>query len=112
MKNFKRDSFQSRTPSTVHPSIEVIVGEAFIDECEALIERASAAREAHGVDADLLVVAGVVSFIQLMTSSEFRANSVPEQLEQLDALERSRLRAAIVTIDEWAQFGVGEILGA
>src|SRR3989442_15105903 len=97
------------SPGVVLPAIKVVIGEALLDELDALIEHATAPRKVHGVDADLLGVPGVVAFVELMAATEFRADGIPDQLDQLDSLLGGRSSTAVVAIDKRAQPGVGQI---
>ena len=99
-------------PGPINPSVQIIIGEALIDEFQALIQRAGAPGETDGIHADLLVVAGVIPLVQLMASAELGSDRVPKQLEQLDALVRRSAGASIIPIDEWTQLRIEEILTA
>src|SRR4051795_336320 len=73
-------------PASADPAVLVIFGEALLRERDHAVERAGAARAPHCLDADVLVVAGVVSLVKLMTPAELGADRVPQKLHHLDAL--------------------------
>ena len=66
--------------------------------------------EPQRVEADLLVVAGVVALVQFVAPAELGADRVPDQLEELDALLGRAARAAVVAVDQRAQLGVLQVL--
>src|SRR5262249_23096904 len=72
-------------PSRIGPAGLVVIRHAGFGETDHLIECAGAAGVPHCLDANVLVVAGVVHLVQLVASAEFRADRVPEQLHDLDA---------------------------
>src|SRR5215468_3348479 len=73
-------------PGSADPAVLVIFGEALLGERNHTVERARAARTPHRLDANVLVVAGVVPLIELMTPAELGADRIPQELHHLDAL--------------------------
>src|SRR5262249_31055375 len=65
-------------PGGVGPAVLVVIGEALIDEAYHLVERAAAARVPHRLDADVLVVAGIVHLVELVAAAELGADRVPQ----------------------------------
>src|SRR5437016_1964587 len=73
-------------PRSADPAVLVVFGEALLRERDHPIERARGARAPHRLDADVLVVAGVVPLVELMAPAELAADRIPEKLHHLDAL--------------------------
>src|ERR1700682_20219 len=94
------------------PAIQVVIRQTLVHEPGTLIENAGAAGEIHRVDANLLVIAGVVPLVEFVTPSKLGPDRVPHDLEEFDPFERRGTRAAIVAVDEGAQIGIHEILAA
>src|SRR5438477_5060131 len=61
-------------PSRIGPAVFVVFGHALVGERRHLLERAGRARIPQRLDADILVVAGVIALVKLMTSAEFGAD--------------------------------------
>src|ERR1700722_16853048 len=64
-------------PGGVGPAVLVVVRHAGIGERDHLVEGAGAARVPHRLDADVLVVAGVVHLVELVAAAELGADRVP-----------------------------------
>src|SRR5262245_2889246 len=73
-------------PGRVAPTLLVVVGHALLGQRHHPVERARAARVPHALDADVLVVAGVVDLVELVAAAELGPDRVPQQLHDLDAL--------------------------
>ena len=85
---------------------------AGVGEALAAVDGAGRRRDEERLDADVLVVAGVVALVELVAAAELAADGVPEQLHQLDALDRVvAAGAADVLVDVRAQLRVLEVLG-
>src|SRR5262249_11294426 len=73
-------------PSRIGPAVLVVVGHAVLGQPDHAVERTRGARVPHRLDADVLVVAGVVALVELVPGTELGADRVPQQLHDLDAL--------------------------
>ena len=51
-----------------------------------LSRRSRAARMPQGLDANVLVVAGVVCFVEAVAAAELGADRIPQELHDFDAL--------------------------
>src|SRR5262245_28363549 len=99
-------------PSRTDPAVLVVLSKALLRERDHAVERARGARVPHGVDADVLVVAGVVAFVELVTAAEFGADRVPEKLHDLDALlVIDAMRAAHIAREVFVDRRILEVLG-
>src|SRR5438552_1942281 len=97
-------------PRVLRPAVQAVIGQTLVHQPGALVENAGAAGEIHGVDANLLVIAGVVPLVEFVTSSKLGPDRVPYDLEEFDPFERCGARAAIVAVDEGAQLRIHEVL--
>src|SRR5712692_10536460 len=70
------------------PPVEVVLGHARLGELLPAIVLAGAQRAEQGVAPDLLVAAGVVDLVQLVPPAELGADGVPQELHELDPLDR------------------------
>src|SRR5262245_28054247 len=73
-------------PRRIPPAGLVVIGEAAIGERNHAVQGPRAARMPQRLDADVLVVAGVVGLIEPVAAGEFRADRVPQELHELDPL--------------------------
>src|SRR5712692_5910825 len=87
-------------PGLDDPPVKVIVRHALVGEGFEAIELLGNSGHGDDVQSDLLVVAGVVSLVELVPSAELGANGVPDQLEELDPGFGRAVRAPVVTLDE------------
>src|SRR5262245_33153129 len=69
----------------VAPALLVVFGETLVGEANHAVKGTGAARIPERLDADILVVAGVVHLVELVAAAELRADRIPQQLEHLDA---------------------------
>ena len=67
------------------PAIQVVLGHAFLGETLEFIGVAGGLRAEQAVASDFLGLAAVVDFVKLMPAAELARQTVPQQLEQLDA---------------------------
>src|SRR5262249_5437226 len=65
-------------PGWVGPAVLVVVGHAVLGQPDHAIERARGARIPHRLDADVLVVAGVVALVELVAGAELGADRGPQ----------------------------------
>src|SRR5262249_52499777 len=73
-------------PRRVSPAVLVVVGETPIRQRDHAVEGAGAARVPQGLDANVLMVAGVVGFVQAVATPEFATDRVPQELHDFDPL--------------------------
>ena len=73
-------------PGVVDPAVLVVVGHALLGERRHLVEMPVARALPQRLDADVLVVAGVVALVELVASAELGADRIPQELHHLDAL--------------------------
>src|SRR5580658_11246334 len=73
-------------PGRIGPAVLVVVGHAVLGEADHAVEGARRARVPHRLDADVLVVAGVVALVELVARAELGTDRVPQELHDLDAL--------------------------
>src|SRR5262245_38690609 len=69
-----------------HPAVEVVLCHAALGEAAELSRGAALLRHRQRDDADDLGAARIVALIELVAAAELRADGVPEQLHQLDAI--------------------------
>jgi hypothetical protein len=65
-------------------------------EDDALVENFTIARASEDVEANLLVVARIIDFVEFVAGAEFRADGVADEFEVLDALRGGDGRAATI----------------
>src|SRR5213080_3433763 len=73
-------------PGGIAPAVFVVVRKTLLGQRDHAIERAAGARAPQRLEADILVVAGVIHLVELVPAAELRANRVPQELHYLDAL--------------------------
>src|SRR5690348_16976837 len=61
-------------PASAHPAVLVIFGKALLRERDHALERARGACAPHCLDANVLMIAGVVPLVELMTPAELGAD--------------------------------------
>jgi len=66
--------------------MHVVVAHALINQAREAIYQLLPPGKVQGINAHLLVVPRVVTLVQLVTTTILRADGVPDQLEQLDAI--------------------------
>lgn len=94
------------------PAIEVVLGHALFGQGAHLLGASGMAGDVQGVEAALLVAAGVVDLVQFVARTEFGADRVPQQLEGLGAFFGvDAIGAAGVLVQERSHLGVEEVLG-
>ena len=87
------------------PAVQVVLGHALLGESLEFIGIAGGLCAEQAVAADLLGRAAVVDFVKLVAAAELARQTVPQQLEQLDALFRLvAVRAAQILIEIGAGF--------
>src|SRR4030095_63630 len=97
---------------SVAPAVLVVIGQALLGEPDHAVERAARARVPHRLDADVLVVAGVVHLVELVAAAELGAHRVPKKLHHLDALlVTDAVRPAHVFGEILVDLRIAEILG-
>src|SRR5215472_14197798 len=107
----RRRLFARIEPGRIGPAVLVVVGHAVLGQPDHAVERARGARVPHRLDADVLVVAGVVALVELVAGTELGADRVPQELHDLDALlVADAVRAAHVAGEVLVDLGVLEIL--
>src|SRR5438309_11454889 len=55
-------------PGRIAPAVLVVIGQALLGQRDHAIERAGGARVPHRLDADVLVIAGVVHLVELVAA--------------------------------------------
>src|SRR3954454_20411011 len=93
-------------PGIAGPALLVIIGETLVGERDHPVIGARAARIEQRLDADVLVVAGVVDFVELVPAAELGPDRIPQELHDLDALAIADVvRAAHIfrqiLVDRW-----------
>src|SRR6516162_7539411 len=73
-------------PRRVSPAVLVVVGQAPVGERNHAVQASGAARMPQGLDANVLMVAGVVGFVEAVAAAELRSDRVPQELHDLDPL--------------------------
>src|SRR5215467_5871459 len=73
-------------PRRISPAVLVVIGETLVGERDHAVQGSRAARMPQGLDANVLMVAGVVGFIQAVTATELGADCIPQELHDLDPL--------------------------
>src|SRR5262249_15421179 len=64
-------------PGRSDPAILVVFGEALLGERDHAVERAGATCAPQRLDADVLVIAGVVPLVELVAAAKLGADRVP-----------------------------------
>src|SRR5262245_29207518 len=105
-------SLRRSAPRIIHPSVEVVIGEALIDELNTLIQHAAAAGEVQCVNADLFGISGIITFVEFMSTPELRSDCIPDQFEQFDSIMSRHAGTAVVPIDQRAEIRVHQIFAA
>src|SRR5437588_6855311 len=91
------------------PSVQIVLGHAALGELLPAIVLAGGERAEQRVAADLLVAAGVVDLVELVPAAELGADRVPQELHELDPLDRvDPARAAHVEVEVLAEIRVLE----
>src|SRR5262245_40184631 len=70
------------------PAVDVVLGHAALGELLPAIVLPRGERAEQRVAPDLLVAAGVVDLVELVAAAELCADGVPQELHQLDPLDR------------------------
>src|SRR6516164_3736391 len=70
------------------PALEIVFGHALVRKALPALVLARGERSEQRVAADFLVAAGVVDLIEFVARAELCANRIPQELHQLDALDR------------------------
>src|SRR5436305_16688 len=73
-------------PGGIAPAVFVVVRKTLLGQRDHAIEGAAGARAPQRLEADILVVAGVVHLVELVPAAKLRADRVPQELHYLDAL--------------------------
>src|SRR4030088_1437757 len=73
-------------PGPIAPTVLVVIGKTLVRERDHAVERAGGPRIPPRLDADVLVVAGVVHLVELGAAAELGADGIPQKLHRLDAL--------------------------
>src|SRR5580765_7827293 len=82
------------------PAVEIVFGHALLGEPLVALRGAGHFRDQERLETDALVVAEVVSLVQLVAAAELRTDRVPHQLHQLHAIDgRIAVRTAHVLIE-------------
>src|SRR5579872_1604902 len=99
-------------PGGIFPPVQTVIRHALIRERKTLVEDSALLRTGENIEANLLMVAGIIDFVEFVPGAEFRADGVPDQLEELDALSGGGGHAAIISFQERREIGVLEIFVA
>src|SRR5262249_37522088 len=98
-------------PSGIAPTVLVVVGKALLGERAHALARTAGARVPQRLDADILVVTGVVHLVELVAAAELGADGVPQQLHHLDALfVADAVRTTHVLREILVDVGIFEVL--
>ena len=100
----------SHVHSGVVQPVQVVLAHALVSEVLETVEVPLDPREIQHIEADLLVVAGVVALVKFVPRAELRADRVPDQFEEFDALLGAAVRAAVILVDQRAQVVVEQVL--
>src|SRR5579863_5062654 len=94
------------------PAVEVVFGHAGIGKGLPAFGLARVDRAEEGEAADLLVAAGIVDLVEFVARAELGADRIPQELHQLDPLDRSDAAgAAHIKVEVFAQFRNAEVAG-
>src|SRR5258705_674131 len=88
------------------PARQVVVAHACAYEILHRAEITGGSRCHQRFDAQVLVVASVVAFVEFVPSTEFRADRIPEKLEQFDAINGGTAVRAAHEAVEIGAYGV------
>src|SRR5262245_12913149 len=73
-------------PCRVGPAVLIVISKALLGERDHATQGARAARMPQRLDANVLVIAGIVGFVEAVAATELAADRVPQQLHDLDPL--------------------------
>src|SRR5208282_447619 len=94
------------------PAVEIVLRHTILGEALEALGIAGRLRAEQAIAADFFGRAAVIDLVELVPAAEFRRQTVPEQLHQLDAvLGLVAAGAAHVAVDVGTDLGVLEVAG-
>src|SRR5947207_8843189 len=97
-------------PRRYAPPVEIVFVHTLICEGRKAVEVPLDTREIQHIEPDLLVIARVIELVQGMPGAEFRADRVPDEFEEFDALLSRAVRTTVILFYERAQIVIEQVL--
>ena len=91
------------------PAAVIVIGHTLVDQRPVAVSVAAHFGKSQRIQPLLLLVAGIVAFVQRMAARKLGVERVPDQLEQLQALWRRGVRASEVLVDDVGEFRLLQI---